>query len=36
MANEIRQFRILFRDSFVRMVDLELLSAAGDFGKLLG
>jgi predicted permease len=35
LPDERRQFRILFRDFLVRMVDLELLSAGGDVGKLL-
>lgn len=35
MPCERRQFRILYRDLLRRMVDLELLSSAGDPGKLL-
>lgn len=31
-----RQFRVLFREFLFRMVDLELLSAQGDIGRLLG
>lgn len=30
------QFRVLYRESLFRMVDLELLSAQGDISKLLG
>ena len=36
MINERLQFRILFRDALLRMIDLELLSTGGDAGKLLG
>ena len=36
MPNERLQFRILFRDALLRMIDLELLSTGGDVGKLLG
>lgn len=36
MPEEKRQFRILYRDSLLRIVDLEALSAGGDTGKLLG
>ena len=35
VPNERRQFRILYRDSLYRMIDLELLSASGDIHKLL-
>lgn len=35
MPSEREQFRILYRDFLFRMVDLELLSAAGDVQKLL-
>ncbi|MBZ5617381.1 MAG: hypothetical protein LAQ69_01420 [Acidobacteriia bacterium] len=35
MPNERRQFRVLYRDFLFRMVDIELLSAAGDVHKLL-
>ncbi len=36
MPGEKRQFRILYRDSLLRLVDLEALSTGGDTGKLLG
>lgn len=36
MPDERRQFRVLYRDFLFRLVDLELLSAAGDVQKLLG
>jgi predicted permease len=36
MPDERRQFCILYRDSLLRIVDLEALSAGGDTGKLLG
>ena len=35
MPDEHKQFRILFRDFLSRMVDLEILSANGDMGRLL-
>ncbi len=35
MSDERKQFRVLYRDFLVRMVDLEILSANGDIGKLL-
>jgi hypothetical protein len=36
MPDEHRQFRVLYRDFLFRLVDIELLSAAGDVQKLLG
>lgn len=36
MPDERRQFRILYRDFLLRMIDLELLSARGDIRNLLG
>lgn len=36
MPEPRRQFCILYRDSLLRIVDLEALSAGGDTGKLLG
>ena len=36
MARERRQFRILFRDFLVRILDLELLSSRGEIQRLLG
>ena len=36
MPDERRQFRVLYRDFLLRLVDLELLSAGGDVQKLLG
>ncbi len=36
MPEERLQFRVLYRDFLFRLVDLELLSAAGDVPKLLG
>ena len=36
MPDERRQFRVLYRDFLFRMVDLELLSAGGKIGNLLG
>ena len=33
--NQSSQFRVLYRDFLVRMVDLELISSHGDFQKLL-
>ena len=36
MPEERRQFRVLYRDFLYRLVDIELLSAAGDVEKLLG
>ena len=33
--DELKQFRLLFRDFLLRMVDLEVLSANGDIGRLL-
>ncbi|HLK67256.1 MAG TPA: hypothetical protein VKU19_27665 [Bryobacteraceae bacterium] len=36
MPEERRQFGVLYRDFLLRLVDLELLSAAGDVQKLLG
>jgi putative ABC transport system permease protein len=35
VPDERKQFRVLYRDFLVRMVDLEILSANGDIGKLL-
>ncbi|HEY2013795.1 MAG TPA: hypothetical protein VGH38_09860, partial [Bryobacteraceae bacterium] len=36
MPDERRQFRVLYRDFLFRMVDVELFSAGGEIGKLMG
>jgi len=36
VSSERQQFRVLYRDFLFRLVDVELLSAAGDVPKLLG